>query len=91
MNGRWNVGDAAKCVNVSDIRLPLRADICCGGRFLTLGRVYEVRGMHVNYGGELCLDVGAEMGGKLARRFVKVPPEELGADVRAAQREGEPA
>ena len=71
----WRVGDRAKCVNVGPIRLPLRTGVHLGGQFLTLGAVYQVRGLSIGYGTELLLEVGAEYGPKLARRFVRVEPE----------------
>jgi hypothetical protein len=72
---RWQAGDRAKCVNVGDIRLPFRTVVAQGGRYLELGRVYPVSSVDVSFHGELCLDVGAEYGSKLAKRFVRVPPE----------------
>lgn len=85
----WAVGDTAKCIDVSPIRLPLRARICLGGQFLVLGAFYPVRGVCVHYGTELCLDVGAAHGPKLARRFVKVDPDSL--EEAAGQRDEVPA
>jgi hypothetical protein len=84
MSERWAPGDHAKCVNVRDIRLPFRTIVARGGHFLEIGRVYTVLGLDVNLYSELCLDVGAEYGPKLARRFVKVAPEatSAGADAR---------
>lgn len=85
MSEPWKVGDRAKCVDVSDIRLPLRVIFATGGRYLRLGAVYPVLGLSVSYGTELSLEVGAEHGPKLAQRFVKAPPDEaeeaVGADV----------
>jgi hypothetical protein len=83
---RWELGDRAKCIEIGDIRLPLRTAIHRGGQFLALGVVYPVRGVSVHYGIELCLDVGAEAGPKLARRFVKVPPEEASSDVASGEK-----
>lgn len=81
MAERWQIGDRAKCVNVRDIRLPFRTIVAQGGAFLELGRIYPVRAIDMRWHGELCLDVGAEHGAKLARRFVKVAP-----DARSAER-----
>ena len=70
----WKPGDLAKCVDVRDIRLPLRTGVHRGGKFLIRGMVYPVNALSDVYGSELALDVGAQHGPKLACRFVKVPP-----------------
>lgn len=79
MSEDWQPGDQAECVDVSDIRLGRRGRPHCGGAFLTLGAVYGVRGVSIGSYGELVLDVGAEYGPKLARRFRKVRPSGLSA------------
>lgn len=70
----WQPGDLARCVDVRDLRLPLRPIVAQGGRFLRLGMVYVVRSVGLVYQTEPSLDVGAQYGSKLACRFAKVPP-----------------
>lgn len=82
----WHPGDLARCVDTDDIRLPLRRHVAQGGRYLVKGMVYIVHSVEVLYETEPALDVGAEYGIKLARRFVKVPPLEE-AEAREARRE----
>lgn len=84
----WAPGDLAECVDVRDLRLPLR-NVALGGRYLKLGMVYIVQAVGASRARDLQLDVGAPRGPKLACRFRKVPPlredqvEFVGADVPA--------
>jgi hypothetical protein len=72
----WAVGDVARCVDCRPIRLPFRALPARGGDFLREGAEYPVRSVIVEVDRGLLLDVGAPHGPKLARRFVKVKPDE---------------
>lgn len=71
---QWKIGDIARCIETKDLRLN-RGGEGTGGRLLQRGRDYTVLGLVDDRPhGELCLDVGAQWGAKLARRFKKVPP-----------------
>ena len=77
MSENWQAGDLAECINVCDIRGrdPYRPlNVRTGGRLLIKGMIYPVLGVELNEEGELLLDVGAQLGPKLACRFRKVPP-----------------
>lgn len=70
----WKPNDLAQCVETADIRLPFRRHVAQGGRYLVKGMVYIIKSVGLVYQTEPALDVGAQYGHKLARRFVKVPP-----------------
>lgn len=65
----WQVGDLAECVDVRDF-----GGVRTGGRVLKLGMIYIVRAVIPDDRDGLLLEVHADYGPKLARRFRKVPP-----------------
>ena len=77
MSDDWHPGDRAECIDVSDIALGRRQRLHCGGQYLRIGQVYHVARVEIGGYGELVLEVGAEYGPKLARRFRKLPPASI--------------
>lgn len=67
----WKPGDTARCIDVRDIRIPLR-HVATGGRDLNLNMLYPVKAVLKDVFGLELLDVGRKSGAKLAMRFARV-------------------